>query len=81
MNCLAGQQIDQPSHASGRSSWLEVAAIVTLFFLVAGCPPPDVNEAHYLAKAKHYWNPDWWRETCFSNLLTCTRFSIGPLAG
>ena len=38
---------------------LEVALIFLLFFLYAGWPPPDVNEAHYLAKAKHYWQPDW----------------------
>ncbi len=42
-----------------RAVWLEVAFILGLFFLFAGGPPPDVNEAHYLAKAKHYWNPSW----------------------
>ncbi len=49
--------------AIGASSpWLacgEVFLIVLVFFLFAGSPPPDVNEAHYLAKAKHYWNPAW----------------------
>lgn len=44
-------------------TWTAVAAdalLLTLaFFLVAGWPPPDVNEAHYLAKAKHYWQPQW----------------------
>ncbi len=38
---------------------VEIALIVLLFFVLAGTPPPDVNEAHYLAKAKHYWNPQW----------------------
>ena len=38
---------------------LEVMLILLVFFLYAGWPPPDVNEAHYLAKAKHYWQPDW----------------------
>lgn len=37
----------------------EVAAIVLLFYLYAGFAAPDVNEAHYLGKAKHYWNPQW----------------------
>ncbi len=37
----------------------EVLLIFLLFFLYAGCPPPNVNEAHYLAKAKHYWDPAW----------------------
>ncbi|MHB8954774.1 MAG: DUF6798 domain-containing protein [Pirellulaceae bacterium] len=38
---------------------METALIVVLVFLYAGTPPPDVNEAHYLTKAKHYWNPTW----------------------
>ena len=37
----------------------EIMLIFLLFFLYAGWPPPDVNEAHYVAKAKHYWQPDW----------------------
>lgn len=24
-----------------------------------GQSPPDVNESHYLTKAKHFWSPDW----------------------
>jgi len=38
---------------------IEIAAMVAVFFLFAGWLPPGVNEAHYLAKAKHYWQPDW----------------------
>ncbi len=38
---------------------LEVMLVFLIFFLYAGWPPPDVNEAHYVAKAKHYWQPDW----------------------
>ena len=37
----------------------EILLIFALFFLLAGTRPPDVNEVHYLAKAKHYWNPAW----------------------
>lgn len=37
----------------------EVALIVGVFFVHAGWPVPDVNEAHYLAKARHYWDPAW----------------------
>lgn len=37
----------------------EVLWIVCLFFLFAGYEPPSEGESHYLAKAKHYWNPDW----------------------
>jgi hypothetical protein len=45
-----------------RERWLailEIGLILLLFFLYAGWLPPDVNEAHYLAKAKHYWQPQW----------------------
>jgi len=38
---------------------LEVMLIFLIFFLYAGWPPPSVNEAHYVTKAKHYWQPDW----------------------
>ena len=37
----------------------EVLLIVIVFFTIAGDPPPHVNEAHYLARLKHYWNPQW----------------------
>lgn len=35
---------------------LETALIVVVCFVFGGWPAPDVNEAHYLTKAKHYWN-------------------------
>ena len=38
---------------------VEVVAVVTLFFVYAGGPPPETNEAHYLARMKHFWNPQW----------------------
>src|SRR5215813_2725036 len=51
------------SPASGAPSLrlviFEVAWIFLIFFLVAGSPPPDAGESHYLVKAKHYWNPAW----------------------
>jgi hypothetical protein len=37
-----------------------------LFFLgFAGQAVPHVNEAHYLAKAKHFWNTDWCPDDLF----------------
>lgn len=33
--------------------------IFLVFFVHAAWPVPDVNEPHYLGKARHYWNPDW----------------------
>ncbi len=38
-----------------------------MFFIHAGWPVPDVNEPHYLSKAKHYWNPAWCRNDFFCN--------------
>lgn len=35
----------------------EAGLVFLLFFLQGSSLPPDVNEAHYLVKAKHYWNP------------------------
>lgn len=43
----------------------ECALIFLLCFLLAGWLPPDVNEAHYLAKARHYWDPGWCRGDLF----------------
>ena len=42
--------------------WLaivEVVLIFAVFFLHGAWPVPDVNEPHYLSKAKHYWDPNW----------------------
>lgn len=43
----------------------ESTLIFLLFFIFAGWPAPDVNEAHYLAKAKNYWNPQWCQGDLF----------------
>ncbi len=41
--------------------WLvaDTFLVFVLFYLYAGWEAPDVNEAHYLAKAKNYWSPLW----------------------
>lgn len=38
---------------------VEVALLVALLFVFAGSPPPGDDEAHYLGKAKQYWDPAW----------------------
>jgi hypothetical protein len=38
---------------------------VVLCYLLVGGPVPDVNEAHYLAKARHYWQPEWGNDDIF----------------
>lgn len=39
--------------------WIEVLLVFLVFFVHAAERVPDVNEAHYLAKAKHYWDSAW----------------------
>ncbi len=46
---------------------LETALIFGVFFLHGAWPVPDVNEAHYLSKAKHCWEPAWAATDFFLN--------------
>ncbi|MFG0288934.1 MAG: DUF6798 domain-containing protein [Rhodopirellula sp. JB044] len=50
---------------SRSKQWLSWIAILGLFFVYAGDAPPGVNEAHYLAKAKNFWDPSWCNEDLF----------------
>ena len=47
--------------------YVEVLLLAGFFFLVVGGPPPDVNEAHYLTKAKHYWDASFAPQDFFLN--------------
>ncbi len=38
---------------------LDVLTIVLACFIYHGTPPPGINEAHYLVKAKHFWDPSF----------------------
>jgi hypothetical protein len=51
----------EDSHPAQRigTRWVEVLLIVMVFFALAGDPAPRVNEAHYLARMKHFWDPSW----------------------
>ena len=51
----ASSPATQPTATPG---WhvVEIAAVVGLFFVYGGSAAPDVNEAHYLGKAKHFWD-------------------------
>jgi hypothetical protein len=42
-----------------RLALVETLFIFLVFFLHGAWPVPDVNEPHYLGKAKHYWDPSW----------------------
>lgn len=55
-NALSSQSVQD---IGLRHVWSEVALLLALWFVFAGTPPPDVNEAHYLTKARHFWNPAW----------------------
>ncbi|PHS12707.1 MAG: hypothetical protein COA78_07935 [Blastopirellula sp.] len=45
----------------------EVLLIFVVFALYVSFQTPDSNEAHYLTKAKHYWNPQWCPTDHFLN--------------
>ncbi len=45
----------------------EVALLVILFFAYAGDHAPMVNEAHYLVKAKNFWQPSWCETDLFAS--------------
>lgn len=50
---------------TNRMRWLEIALIFVVFFVAGGAPAPHVNEAHYLTKAKQYWQPEWCQGDLF----------------
>lgn len=62
---------DSRHKATSSLGWMafETTWIFLLFFLVAGAPPPDVGESHYLLKARHYWQPGW----CSRDLFLASR--------
>ncbi|WP_068265713.1 DUF6798 domain-containing protein [Rubripirellula obstinata] len=41
--------------------------LIALMFVYAGDAPPMVNEAHYLVKAKNFWQPDWCAADLFAS--------------
>ncbi len=69
MNSTTPAQPQEAEHPSTSMSlrWLELGLIVLLFFLFVGPLTPEVNEPHYLSKARHYWNPQWCPEDHFLN--------------
>lgn len=56
---------DDDQKASNRAWWIESSLIFVCFALFSGQLPPDVNESHYLTKAKHFWNPNWCPDDIF----------------
>ncbi len=55
-----------------RYGWLVETLIITAcFFAYGGQPAPDVNESHYLTKAKHFWD----RGYCPDDLFLASSFT------
>ena len=66
MGELAGQKLSMFSFRNlPRSFWLEVLTVFVTLFLLSATFPPDINESHYLTKAKHFWNPSWCQSDLF----------------
>ena len=55
------------SRTGAKRRWVEIGLILLIFFTQAGTPAPQTNEAQYLAKAKHFWSPDWCENDQFLN--------------
>lgn len=68
----------------GLAAAVAQAAVVALLFAAAGAwPTPDTNEAHYLTRARHGWDPSWLEGDFFLESREAHGvFSllIGPLA-
>ena len=50
-----------------RPAIIQVLMLMALFFAYAGDPPPMVNEAHYLVKAKSFWQPTFAANDLFAS--------------
>lgn len=44
---------------------VEIGLLCLLMFVHGGDLPPAINEAHYLVKAKAFWNPKWCSQDLF----------------
>ncbi|TWU44084.1 hypothetical protein Q31b_16190 [Novipirellula aureliae] len=58
------QNVDSPL---SRQTIVEVLLLVCLCFIYAGDAPPMINEAHYLVKAKNFWQPEWCANDLFAS--------------
>jgi len=58
-NATGSGAMERPGEVRWFRQVAETILLVALVFVYAGTPPPDVNEAHYLVKAKHCWDTTW----------------------
>lgn len=54
---------------------------VAIFLLFAGTLTPEVNEAHYLTKAYHFWNPSFGTRDLFLNSGDAHWFFFSTVGG
>jgi hypothetical protein len=71
--------------AQSRAAQLgEIVLILLVFLAVGGELTPHSNEAHYLSRLKHFWNPTWcagdfFLESPESHFLGRPRRGVGPV--
>ncbi len=54
-----------PASLGRRREMLAVGLVFLVFAAYASGPAPATNEAHYLARSKHFWNPQWCARDLF----------------
>ena len=59
------QLATSPAPQAAMRQLAEVLLIVLIFFVATGNPTPSVNETHYIARLKHFWNPGWCKGDLF----------------
>ncbi|MEX0677604.1 MAG: DUF6798 domain-containing protein [Pirellulales bacterium] len=67
---MAPRARDSGTLAASSTRWTaaaEVGLIFLVFFIHGAWPAPEVNEPHYLGKAKHYWDAAWCARDFFLN--------------
>jgi hypothetical protein len=52
---------DPEPHPLPSARWIDTALVTSslLLYSFIAAPVPALNEPHYLAKAKHFWQPEW----------------------
>lgn len=70
-----------------RASWawisVEVVIVLVIFAAAGAWPTPDSNEAHYLTKARHFFDPSWCAGDFFlesQDAHDVFYWLVGPLA-
>ena len=68
MHSPAVDDLERPRDRSSRWPAVgEVTLIFFIFFVQGAWAAPEVNEPHYLSKARHYWDAGWCANDFFCN--------------